>query len=615
LPTTLTQLAHDIYRYTDTCNVYILRDGDAATLIDFGAGDVLDALPGIGVARLEWVLFTHHHREQCQGTDRLLRCGAKVAVPRAERDFFENPTHYRRVHPLLQDPFTVYGASYLRPPRQPILVNQTFGPMDVFEWHGHEIWTLSTPGNSPGSMTYLLRTDEGWLAFSGDLICGDARMHTWFDTEWDYGYASGLYALYNSVFSVERYSPARVFPSHDSVIDNPMEQLPQYRRKLKHLTQLYLRGWDWNYSVEARDNISRPSTVPHVWEISPHLYKFSGGSCSANWYMLLSDSGRALFVDCGCLDVQWLDERIAQMRERMGLRQIDAVIVTHTHGDHVVQTPHVRNRYGAAVWALDSFAETLEHPERFDLVAPVTAYGGADPVTVDRAFTRGETLEWEGFRLHFDWLPGQTIFGLVLYGEVDGRLVAFTGDNLFGSTDESGHEAVVARNPGIFEEGYLYCAEYLSKLSPDLILASHSNVIDNPRPQLDRFVDWTWKIREAYRNLSCDEDYRYGYDPFWVHAYPYRTLAQAGNTVELKLSVRNFRRRREKHLVRVRTPTGWTATPEALDGTTSPNGVQEYRVKIGVPADEISGVHLVTFDITLDGRRYGELFDAMVIVE
>ncbi|PJB68819.1 MAG: hypothetical protein CO095_10770, partial [Armatimonadetes bacterium CG_4_9_14_3_um_filter_58_7] len=219
MPTTLTQLAHDIYRYTDTCNVYILRDGDAATLIDFGAGDVLDALPGIGVARLEWVLFTHHHREQCQGTDRLLRCGAKVAVPRAERDFFENPTHYRRVHPLLQDPFTVYGASYLRPPRQPILVNQTFGPMDVFEWHGHEIWTLSTPGNSPGSMTYLLRTDEGWLAFSGDLICGDARMHTWFDTEWDYGYASGLYALYNSVFSVERYSPARVFPSHDSVID------------------------------------------------------------------------------------------------------------------------------------------------------------------------------------------------------------------------------------------------------------------------------------------------------------------------------------------------------------------------------------------------------------
>ena len=61
----------NLFVWTDTCNVYVLRDGEAAILIDLGDGSVLDKLPEIGVKRIEWVLFTHHHREQCQGAWRL----------------------------------------------------------------------------------------------------------------------------------------------------------------------------------------------------------------------------------------------------------------------------------------------------------------------------------------------------------------------------------------------------------------------------------------------------------------------------------------------------------------------------------------------------------------
>ncbi|MGH7957130.1 MAG: MBL fold metallo-hydrolase, partial [Opitutaceae bacterium] len=61
----------DLFVWTDTCNVYVLRDGDTALLIDLGDGSVLDHLADIGVKRVEWVLFTHHHREQCQGYPRL----------------------------------------------------------------------------------------------------------------------------------------------------------------------------------------------------------------------------------------------------------------------------------------------------------------------------------------------------------------------------------------------------------------------------------------------------------------------------------------------------------------------------------------------------------------
>ena len=50
--------APDLFAWTDTCNVYVLRDGDAALLIDLGDGSVLDHLSEIGVKRVEWVLFT-----------------------------------------------------------------------------------------------------------------------------------------------------------------------------------------------------------------------------------------------------------------------------------------------------------------------------------------------------------------------------------------------------------------------------------------------------------------------------------------------------------------------------------------------------------------------------
>ncbi|MBV8879767.1 MAG: MBL fold metallo-hydrolase, partial [Planctomycetaceae bacterium] len=68
----------DLYVWTDTCNVYVLKDGDSALLIDLGDGSVLDQLGQIGVKQVDWVLFTHHHREQGQGASKLEGKGVQV---------------------------------------------------------------------------------------------------------------------------------------------------------------------------------------------------------------------------------------------------------------------------------------------------------------------------------------------------------------------------------------------------------------------------------------------------------------------------------------------------------------------------------------------------------
>src|SRR5687767_6398339 len=71
----------NLFVWTDTCNVYVLREGDAALLIDLGDGSVLDRLPDLGVKTVEWVLFTQHHRENTQGAPKLK--GVQVGAPEA----------------------------------------------------------------------------------------------------------------------------------------------------------------------------------------------------------------------------------------------------------------------------------------------------------------------------------------------------------------------------------------------------------------------------------------------------------------------------------------------------------------------------------------------------
>src|SRR5579862_4306375 len=157
-----------LYAFSDTCNVYVLKDGDAALLVDLGDGGVLDHLAAIGVRQVDWVLFTHHHREQCQGAPRLAGKGIKVGGPAAERELFEQPAKFRKMNVRLNDAYTIHGASYVRPPVHPVTFDRAFSRMDTFEWRGREIRCIETKGNSPGSMSYLLNERGGWLAFTGD---------------------------------------------------------------------------------------------------------------------------------------------------------------------------------------------------------------------------------------------------------------------------------------------------------------------------------------------------------------------------------------------------------------------------------------------------------------
>lgn len=610
----------NLFVWTDTCNVYALREGEAALLIDLGDGTACDHLSEIGVKRVEWVLFTHHHREQCQGYAKLSPWKPKIAAPEAERALFERPADFRKMNVHLSDAFTVYGSSYVRPPIQPIRLDRAFAKTDVFTWRGHEFRCLDTRGNSPGAMSYCWKQGDRWLAFSGDVMMAGAKLHTWFDTEWDYGFAAGIYALHNSAALLASFDPAWLLPSHGPAIRRPKPQLLEYTAKLRHLESLYLRGYGVStFAGGYQDKVSRPTAVPSVWRVSPHLYKFKAPDFFPNFNLILADNGHALVVDCGLLDEQFLERSLQGMREHMGLKQIDAVIITHMHGDHFQEAPYLREKWGAPVWALDRMGPVCEHPEWFDYAAPIQAYGkkGVDGLRFDRLFKSGETFTWEGCQFTVDWMPGQTEFALCLHGRIDGRLVAFTGDNLFGDPEDpkqTGHEAVVAHNSAVLEEGYIYGAEYLRRLKPDLLMGGHSFVMDNPAAFIKRFRHWAYEMRDGFQALSPDEDYRYRFDPFWVRAEPYRISLKRGQSAEARVEVRNFRARAQAHRIEIHAPPGLTVEPPILEGQLARESRRSFSVRIAADTNAAPGVGLAAFDVTLDGERYGEWFDWIVNV-
>ncbi|MCX7420855.1 MAG: MBL fold metallo-hydrolase [Planctomycetia bacterium] len=608
----------DLFVWSDTCNVYVLRDGETALLFDLGDGSVLTRLADIGIKRVEWLLLTHHHREQCQGIHRLDRKVTKVAAPKAEQALFEKPTEFRKWFPTLGDAYSVYGASYVRPQQTPILLDHALEAGKPFSWRGHEIQCLDTPGHSPGSMTYVIRHQAKAIAFTGGVVHDGAKMTTWFDTEWDYGFAKGIDALLKSIDLLIEQKLDIALPSQGPTIQNPQSQLTTYREKLAAFRQSYVRGYPvFDSKEQDRDSISKPTAVPLISQVTPHLYKLSHKTQGKNFAMIVSDSGHGLILDAGLFSKAMLEEIIVGMRAHLGLKEIDAFWISHMHGDHFLLGPTLKEKYGAKAWTLDRIVDKCEHPRRYDYAALVSAYGdGFDGMKIDKGFRDGETIEWEGYKIQIDWMPGQTEFGCCLWLEIDGKRIAFTGDNLFGNPadiKQNGHEAVVARNSAIFEEGYLLGSKYLKDLKPDIVMGSHSYVMHEPADFLSRYHEWSKEIVQHYRELLPDSDYEYLFDPYWVSAYPYRVDFSQNNVQQVTVTVRNFRKSAQRHHIELKLPPGMTAEPAVLEGTINGRSRQSYPVKLSVNRDVVpSGVQIVPFDITLDGKRYGELFDFLI---
>ena len=582
---TLVPLSEHLYLLKDTCNVYLIKDGDSALAVDFGSGMVLDHLQELGVSHLEWVLHTHYHRDQCQGDARAVGAGARLAVPEAERTFSERASDLWASGEIPAG-FVHSGGFAIR---ESVPVAQGLVPGEAFQWRGYRFQILATPCQTPDSLTLVTEVDGRRVAFSGDLIARPGQVWDFGQLQWNYLRYEGLQALPASIDIVRQAEPHLLCPSHGDCMDQPALALTELELRAKRVESLICRPTigRWNWSDLVR--------------VSPHLFKDAGTTS----YIILSDDGHALFFDLGEFKPGLFDE----LRDRYGVTAVDAVVVSHFHGDHTNGIPELVRRFGSEVWALAVEADILEHPEKYAM-----SFKSPLRLTPDRLFRDAEVFDWRGYELTFLHLPAHTEYHLGLLATVDGKPTLFTGDAVGHTGANELSASFVCRNRIFLGSGAVKTARQMLRYGPYVVCPAHSDPFVSGPEQRRQYLDWALAARDAIAGLIAQPHPEMGFDPYWVRIEPYRIGLRAGAKAECRIVVKNHLAAATGTTLTLALPETLRAEPQSFAGEIGPGGERSFPFVLTATDAAQAGRLPIAVDVVFAERRWGELTEAIVEV-
>jgi glyoxylase-like metal-dependent hydrolase (beta-lactamase superfamily II) len=592
----------DLIRLRDSCNVWVVRSGRAATCIDFGSGAVLDRLEELELDRITDVVVTHYHRDGVQGLRRAADAGARIWVPAAEQDLF---THARA------------GWERRRQENNYDLAQETFsllddvtiaGTVDEYRTRPYgciELYALPTPGHTPGSISYLGILGGRKVAFTGDLVYGHGQIWSLAATQWTYSGVEGQMATLLSLGLIDRHAPAVLLPAHGDPIDDPRAAVSETQTLLGELMELRRPG---QRPFDVRSWLDAP------WEqLSPHLLR--NRTSFATSYALLSDSGGALLIDWG-YDL-WTGippggerarcvprlESIEALRRDHGVSQVEVVVTTHFHDDHVAGLNLLREVEGTSVWSPENVAPILEQPHAYDL--PCLWY---DPISVDRVLPLETPITWNEYELTIHPLPGHTRYAAAIEFVADARRVVATGDQQSREADGSAVLNYQYRNRFVADD-FVRSAELYARIRPNLVITGHWGAHELSERQIDELLADGQRVAALHRRLLPVGSS----ELLSVRCTPYRVEASGGRasvTVELQNPFDSTQTARVALVV----PDGWRAEPDVAEVDLAP--LAEGRIEFGLVVPHgVAAVRVaVAADVTLGATSYGQQAEALVTI-
>jgi glyoxylase-like metal-dependent hydrolase (beta-lactamase superfamily II) len=601
------QLSPSLYRVLDACNVYLLRRGERAILIDSGLGLAAEALDRLGVRQVEWVLHTHFHRDQCDGTAGFIGRGARVAAPRAELGYFVGAESFWRSRGIF-DNYNTYNDFFA--PTAGIPVDQPLDDYGTFTWQGVELQVVPAPGHTKGSVALVGEIDGRRVAFVGDAIHHSGRPWTLFDLEWSYGQQTGLQSLSHTLDTLAGMELDRLLPSHGEPIDQPAAACRALNRRLAEYYQwlnLYrYPAYPW-YPPLPADGRLLPLT-PHLWV---------NGTSVANSYTLLADDGAAMFLDYGfpsashfSANFRFAEHSLDELRRVAGLRKVEVVLPSHYHDDHVGGLQHLHERHGAKLWVFENQADILARPHAYKIPCLWER-----PMEPSRVFGEGESFAWRGTSFTATKTPGHTEYHCALRFEVDGRRIAYVGDTLARALNGPRFGGPVFQNrfaPGDFVESVTKIRDF----EPEFILTGHFGAQRVEPAFFDEALIRARSLEGIVRSLvAVPTEAGFALDPNWATIYPYQATAQAGETIGLEVRIVNHLDRATVARAALRLPADWTAEAEAGSAELAPGGSGALRFAVTAPPYAKPGArHLITADVALDGRPFGPVAEGIVRV-
>ena len=580
------EIAPDVCCIEDTCNVYVLRAGSEAVLIDFGSGAVLDGLGELGVERVTDVLLTHHHRDQTQGLARAVEAGARIWAPPFDAPLIaEADVHWQtRVldidYELAQDRFTSLAS---------VPIHGTVEEYRRARFGAFDVTTLPTPGHTVGSVTYLVDVAGRCLAFVGDLLYGDGQLWSLAATQWSYSGVEGQEATIVSAVELAKRRPDVLLPSHGGAIDDPGTALERLRARLGELVQLRLIGESSGLEDRLREPFDR--LTQHLWR---------NRTTFANSYVLVSETGAALGIDFGYDMATWRRPLLWSLADL----DVEAVLVTHYHDDHVAGLELLRDVTGAQVWMPENVAPVLREPHRFDLPCL-----WPDPIEPDRVLALGETVQWNEYALKVHAFPGHTLYAAAFEFEVDGRRVVATGDQ-YGLEGESAILNYQYRNR-FRRRDFVASAALLRDVQPDLLLSGHWLPRDVTAELLERVARDGERLETLHEELLAEEGF--GEEGFGARIEPYRARVDAVESLEMLVTAVNPYAHDAEVSVELVVPAGWNARPQSAQTRAGARAAVELRFEVK-PAPRPVRRARIAAELTVDGVRFGQQAEALVDV-
>ena len=236
-------------------------------------------------------------------------------------------------------------------------------------------------------------------------------------------------------------------------------------------------------------------------------------------------------------------------REGLRIEDIELVLVTHHHLDHVGLAATIKRRSGAVVAALDRVADyaeryhaEVEHDRRFaralmahhgvpsDVIADHEGFwtylrSRSEDVRADVRLADGERIVAGGRTLRAVWRPGHSTTD-TLFVDDDAR-IAFTGDHLLARI--SSNTEIHATDPS--EDGrarsrvrYLDGLRRTARMPLDRLLTGHGAPVTRPARLVDaRLRDHRRRCERILAILAAGPSTAYG---IARHLWPPRTVAE-----------------------------------------------------------------------------------------
>ena len=604
----LTQISKDVFLFKDSVNVYAIKDGKKAILIDFGSGEILNHLSEVGVSKVDYIFHTHYHRDQCYGDREALKQKIKIAAPSKEQKLFTEAENFWKIksyYDIYSFKPTFFVSTYNIP------LDLVFKNEDDFEWGSYKFKIIETAGHTTGSLSYLLEFDNKILAFTGDLIHSGGKVINYYDLEYAYtgdGGEIGINFTLNSFKELLKHDPSILLPSHGDIIKNPTKDINSLKKKFERVTSAF--RLDKNIRLEDDQVMEFINNIDKIDNSSefPHIIRKGFGTT----FIILGNQQNCILIDFPGSDLVFAYnyEELAKILQKNNIKKIDFVIPTHYHDDHIGGIPLLQQKYNIEVYALEDIVDVLENPTHYRIGCLIDT-----PIKVDRILKDGETFKWDDYEFQIFHFPGQTEYHMGLFGKIDGKTVFFVGDSfqpfLLGGP-ETNNNCINLCQLGE-NIGSMKCVDILIKSNPEYLASSHLGFFKVNQNILKRYKEHVSQYESIIADLVAQDNPNMGFDPNWICFKPIRIITKPGSVFKTNLIVRNYLKKKSNVEIELNLPKNWGSRINKNTYTIEPKTLKEIPISIKIPkTEDPNGRTIITANIKWNGIDIGPFPDLMI---